>query len=303
MRRSLAPLLLLAGCAAVAADEAPPALALREVAIPGPGGVTLRALLALPERPTGAPVVALHGCGGIGTGARPLRPPPREVDWAARLVAAGHPVVMPDSFGSRGLGEACGVRGFPAGPFGLRRQDALAAADWARAQGWGAPVLLGWSHGGSTTLAAWAAAAPGQLAGAVAFYPGCVGAPAPRAEVGAPAPRGEVGAPAPRGEVGAPAPRGDTGAPAPLGQAAPPLLMLLGGEDDWTRPQPCQDWAARSPLVRAHLFPGARHGFDGLSGGVRQRLLPDGRTVSFGPDGPARAESRRMVMEFVAGLP
>ena len=53
----------------------------------------------------------------------------------------------------------------------------------------------------------------------------------------------------------------------------------------------------------ARLFPGAHHAFDGLSGGVRQRVLPDGRTVSFGPDGAARAESRRLVMEFLAGLP
>ncbi len=266
MTRWMAALLALAGCAGVAApDEAPPAVATRPVEIPGPDGVVLRALVAMPEHPTGAPVVALHGCGGIGTGSRPLRLPARETDWAARLVAAGHPVVFPDSFGSRGLPEACGVRGFPAGSFGVRRADALAAADWTRAQGWGAPVLLGWSHGGSTTLAAWAAAVPGQLRGAIAFYPGCIGAHAPR---------------------------GGT-----------PMLMLLGGADNWTAPQPCQEWAGRSAQVRQRLFPGAHHAFDGLSGGVRQRVLPDGRTVSFGPDGAARAESRRMVMEFLAGLP
>lgn len=261
----LALFLVLGGCAAAAPDESPPALQTRQVEIPGPDGVTLRALLAQPERPTRPAVIALHGCGGIGTGTRPLRPPPREVDWAARLVAAGHPVVIPDSFGSRGLPEACGVRGFPAGPFATRRADALAAADWARAQGWGVPVLLGWSHGGSTTLAAWAAAAPGQVAGAVAFYPGCVGAPAP--------------------------------------QGGTPMLMLLGGDDNWTAPQPCEAWAARSGQVRRITFPGAHHGFDGLSGGVRQRALPNGRFVSFGPDGPARAESRRLVMEFLASLP
>ena len=99
-------------------------------------------------------------------------------------VAPGRYVGLLSHSGSRGLGAACGVRGFPAGPFRVRRDDALAAADWARAQGWGAPVLLGWSHGGSTALAAWTDAAPGQVRGAIAFYPGCVGAPAPRGEGG-----------------------------------------------------------------------------------------------------------------------
>lgn len=264
---------MLAACAGMQpADPATGALAppagatITEVAVPGPGGVALRAELLLPAAPTRPAVITLHGCSGIGAAGRPIRLPGRERDWAARLAMEGHPVLAVDSFGSRGLGEACGVRGFPAGAFGVRRDDALAAAAWARAQPWRqekAPVLLGWSHGGSTVLAAWAAAPPGAISAAVAFYPGCVGAPEPR------------------------------------GSAAP-LLMLLGAEDDWTLPQPCEVLASRHPEVTRHTYGGARHGFDGLGGAVRSRFLPNGRQVSFGPEPAARADARERVRAFLA---
>lgn len=55
MRRILLMALALAGRAAVAADEA---------AIPGPDGVTLRALVVAPDAPSRPAVIALHGCGG-----------------------------------------------------------------------------------------------------------------------------------------------------------------------------------------------------------------------------------------------
>ena len=276
MRTLLLPLVVVACAGMQPADPvtgalAPPAgTAITEVALPGPPGVTLRAELHLPATPTGPAVVALHGCTGLGPAERPIRLSGRERDWAARLVALGHPVLFPDSFGSRGLGEACGVRGFPAGSFGVRRDDALAAAAWARAQPWGqggiagrAPALLGWSHGGSTVLAAWAAAAPGAISAAIAFYPGCVAAPEPSGP-------------------------------------AVPLLMLLGAADDWTRPQPCEALAARHAEVTRHTYPDARHAFDGLGGAVRTRWLPDGRQVSFGPEPAARADARARVAAFLA---
>lgn len=271
MIRALAALLFLAGCAAggVTADEAPREIPVpqQRVTVPGAEGTPLRALLYVPSNPTRPAVVALHSCSGLGPAERPIRLPPHQRDWAIRLLEAGHPILFPDSFGSRGLGEACGVRGFPAGPIGVRRFDALAAADWARAQSWGrdqAPILIGWSHGGSTTLAAWATAAPGALSAAIALYPGCGQGEAPR-----------------------------------LGTA--PLLMLLGAEDNWTPPQPCEQLAARAPgVITVVSYPGAHHGFDGLTGGVRTRYLPNGRSVSLGPDGAARADSRARVAAFLA---
>ena len=260
--------LLLSGCAATA-DEAPREIPFPEqrVTLPGGEGTPLRALLYVPPNPSRPAVVALHSCTGIGRAERPIRLTPTQRDWAIRLLEAGHPVLFPDSFGSRGLGEACGVPGFPAGPLGLRRLDALAAADWARAQPWGrglAPVLIGWSHGGSTTLAAWAGAPPGAISAAIALYPGCGQAEA-------------------------------------LALGTAPLLMLLGAEDNWTPPQPCQRIAARAPTVIAvETYAGAHHGFDGLVGGLRSRTLPNGRQVSLGPDGAAREAARQRVAGFLA---
>jgi hypothetical protein len=44
------------------------------VSFPGPDGITLRALLLLPEGGRkGVPVIALHGCGGLGGPDRPDR--------------------------------------------------------------------------------------------------------------------------------------------------------------------------------------------------------------------------------------
>lgn len=271
MTHWFAALFLLAGCAAtgITVDEAPREIPFPEqrLTVPGAEGTTLRALLYLPPNPSRPAVIALHSCTGIGPAERPIRLPPHQRDWAIRLLEAGHPVLFPDSFGSRGLGEACGVRSFPAGPLGVRRFDALAAADWARAQPWGRgqpPVLIGWSHGGSTTLAAWATAAPGALSAAIALYPGCGLGEATR-----------------------------------LGTT--PLLMLLGAEDNWTPPQPCEQLAARAPGVITVLrYPGAHHGFDVLSGGIRTRYLPTGHSVSLGPDGAARTDSRAQVATFLA---
>lgn len=276
MIRAIALLLglLATGCAGtgIAADETPREIPLpaQPVTVPGAEGTPLRALLFVPENPTGAPVIALHSCSGLGTADRPIRLPPHQRDWAIRLLAAGHPVLFPDSFGSRGLGEACGVRGFPAGPLGVRRFDAIVAAEWARAQPWTrgeGVILIGWSHGGSTTLVAWATAPPGLIRAAISLYPGCGAGEAPR-----------------------------------LGTA--PLLMLLGAEDNWTPPQPCAQIAARAPgVIEIETYPGAHHAFDGLSGGVRTRYLPNGRSVSLGPNPAARAASRERVAAFLAAHP
>ncbi|MDB5414852.1 MAG: hypothetical protein JWR10_3187 [Rubritepida sp.] len=279
MMRVLMAMLLLAGCARpIAADEAPLSLSVpaQAVTVPGAEGTPLRALLFVPETPTGPPVIALHSCSGLGTAERPISLPPHQQDWAARLVAAGHPVLFPDSFGSRGLGRACGVPRFPAGPMRVRRWDALAAAQWAREQPWArgeGVVLIGWSHGGSSVLAAWNSAPLGTIHAAIAMYPGCGAA---------------------------------QGLPV-FAAGTAPLLLLLGGDDNWTPPQPCERMADLSPgLIEREVYAGAHHSFDGLSGGLRSMSLPDGRTVSLGPDPAARAASRLRVAAFLeahAGRP
>jgi dienelactone hydrolase len=240
------------------------------VTLPGPDGLALRALLALPPGGApGVPIIALHGCGGLGAPDRPLRLSRREAEWAARLTEAGHPVLFPDSFGSRGLGQACGVRGFPASP-ATRRDDAHAAAAWAAAQNWAAPggaFLLGWSHGGSTVLRAAAVPLPpGLLRAAIALYPGC----------------GEI-----RRTLG----------------WAPglPVLLLLGAIDDWTPPAACLALAAAHPArLETVTYPGANHGFDAPAQPIRTRALPDGRMVTIGTEPAARDSARERVAEFLA---
>lgn len=256
MRAALAGLLMLMlGGAAMAAP----------VTLPGPGGLVLRADLARPDGPAVAPaVVALHGCGG------PY--PARDDAWVRALVAAGHIVLRPDSFGSRGLGSQCRVRHRVATSGGLRRQDAIAAMRWLAAQP-GTPAggiaLLGWSDGGSTVLAA-AREAPdlpaGLLRRAIAFYPGCRGA---------------------------------------LRNAhwrpAAPILILHGAADDWTPAAPCLALAARHPgMVMTHTYPGAYHDFDSP---VKLHVLQDiptsqnaDHSVHLGGDPAARADAFRRVL-------
>ena len=97
------------------------------VSVPGPHGVNLEAALVLPEGATKAPpVVALHGCGG------PF--PSRDGQWAVLLAKAGHIVLLPDSFGSRGLGSQRSTKEREVTPAGLRRDDAIDAAQWLAAR-------------------------------------------------------------------------------------------------------------------------------------------------------------------------
>ncbi|USQ71566.1 dienelactone hydrolase family protein [Roseomonas mucosa] len=283
----LGPLAALACLLSTLATARPAMAAPEAVAFPGPDGITLRALLVLPEGGRkGVPVVALHGCGGLGGPDRPMHLPAREADWAARLAASGHPVLFPDSFGPRGVAEVChgGERGIQ--PENLRRGDALAAAAWAERQGWaaaGGVVLLGWSHGGSTVLAAanraFGPVPEGLVRGAVALYPGCV-------------------------RVGRALPPFDP---------ASPVLMLLGGADGWTPARFCEALARRAgerpgPSVESVTYPGAEHGFDQPHMPVRElsgmAITPkgDGR-VRMGTDASARADALRQVAAFLARLP
>jgi dienelactone hydrolase len=244
------------------------------VTIPLPTGEALRAALRLPAagiEPRHV-VIAFHGCAGLGGAAQELRLGARERDWADRLNEAGHPVLFPDSFGSRALPPACGIAHHPAPPATIRRADALAVAQFAAAQPWartGGVVLLGWSHGASTVLAASDTAAPGPIRGAIAFYPGCGMLTFPQ------------------------------GQPIP----AMPVLMLIGSADDWNPPAPCLALATRFPgRIDATLLAGAHHGFDAAAAPLRRHVLPNGRSVTTAGDPVARDASIAAVMAFLARL-
>lgn len=219
-----------------------------------PGG-NLVAYVMRPEGPAGAgakrpAVVALHGCGGVfrANGRQQVR----DEDWGRRLSGQGFVVVFPDSFGSRGLGPQCAVKERAIVPR-QRADDAIAAARWLAAQ----PdvdasriALIGWSHGGSTTLWTVDTRRKGDMPfkTAIAFYPGC----RPFAE-------------------------------AAVWTSRIPLLILMGAADDWTPPEPCRRLIGRK-YVRFVEYPGAYHGFDAPNSPVRVRT-----GLTFSADGSGRA--------------
>jgi dienelactone hydrolase len=157
----------------------------QEVSFSNRQGVELSGWLYVPTGPGLKPaVVMLHGCSGIHAGSDPKRRVARLYrEWSARLIASGYVVLLVDSFGPRHSAQKqCGN-----GPAGVsevtdRPEDAHAARRFLQSGRF--PVdparimLLGWSHGGSSVIAAliepaqrWGEGHP--FRGGIAFYPGC----------------------------------------------------------------------------------------------------------------------------------
>lgn len=253
-----------------------------EVRFAGGDGALLAAhwLPAAVDGPRPA-IVALHGCGGLyRRDGRTLAA--RYTDYAERLHRAGYHVLLPDSFGSRGSGPICTIRsGERTIGAATRRADALAAVQWLARQ----PdvdarriVLLGWSHGGSAVLNAVNDAAPGgaaAVASAVAFYPGCS---------------------------------------ALLKQAfrlQTPLLLLLGANDDWTPPAPCERLVERTrraqpaAAITLRVYADSYHGFDGTAPLRLRSDVPNGvdrAGVHQGGNPTARAAALQELERFLAPL-
>ena len=249
-----------------------PALGRAEpVEIPGPDGVVLKAsLFPAQGEQAGAAIVALHGCSG------PF--PHRDYDWARRLAEQGHTVLLPDSFGSRGLTSQCGrpMRDRPVTATGVRRQDAIATLQWLAAQP-GTPtgglVLMGWSDGASTVLTTGGGAdlPAGLIRGMVAFYPAC----RPALE-------------------------------SPAWRPAVPTLVMIGEADDWTAAAPCHALAERSPQITLVTYSGAYHDFDVADRPVKLRAgtanTASGKAHE-GSDPAAREDVLKRVPTFIAALP
>ena len=266
---------LLAGCALLSGRAQAQA---GDVTVPGPQGVSLHGVLYRPGGPGPFPaVVALHGCGGLYDRSGALNA--RHADWGERLAAQGFLVLLPDSFGSRGLGSQCGTTDRGVRPGRERVADAMAAKAYLQDRADVKPAavsLLGWSHGGSTVLAAAAAPAPDDrppFARAVAFYPGCRG----------PLERGW------RDRI--------------------PVQILVGAADDWTGAEACQSLAAaaqaRGEPVGITVYPGAYHDFDHPDLPVRERhglAYTVGNTglAHIGTDPAARADALARVPGFLA---
>lgn len=248
------------------------------VDIPLPDGTMLKAELFMPEGAVVAPaIVALHGCGGPYAA--------RDRLWREKLGGEGHIMLFPNSFSSRGLGSQCRVKmaDRKVTSFVVRRSDAIESARWLAARAStpaGGVVLLGWSDGGSTVMAA-ASLAPnvkpdpdtGFIRGLIAFYPGCLVAQNPG------------------------------------WRPVAPLLVLIGADDDWTPAKPCQSVAARftPPDMRLVAFAGAYHDFD-APGGLRvMQNVPSSqnadKSVHAGTNPEAQAEALKLVPQFLVSLP
>lgn len=248
-----------------------------EVEIPA-GNMTLRAELFKPEGDGPFPaVIALHGCGGLTGGTEPVLP--RYRDWAERLVKNGSAVLLPDSYGSRGLGPQCRVKERRLTARRERVVDVLAARQWLIQQPWARHdriSLLGWANGASALLWAvrpqlsWRDTGP-DFRSAIAFYPDC------RLSAG-------------------------------LGWSARvPTLLLIGAKDDVSSPAACRQMIdgarGRSALTRIVVYPGAYHDFDSslpvhAVAGSYDAAVPDRGHV--GGDPQAREDAQKLVGEWLS---
>lgn len=232
------------------------------------------------RKPTGRgpfpAAVLLHGCGGWHG---------NNIDqWSDWFIGRGYAALAIDSFGTRNITSVCD--GSTKLTYLERLGDAYGALSWLRSNNdvdTSRVVLMGFSHGGSTTIAALQSdtieffadgLGPDRFAAAVAMYPYCGGAGAqPRVYA--------------------------------------PLIIVSGSEDTWTPPFSCQRWVDSSAgfehPMEMHIIDGATHSFDMSAWNgypVSARTGPTGHMLA--PNASATAEARRLVAEFLqrrAGLP
>jgi dienelactone hydrolase len=266
MLRQLCRILPVAGLLLAAAPAAR-AADFERITIPSADGTQLVTRIAKPRGNGPFPaIVLLHGCGGILNANGGVDA--RGVDWTDRFVAAGYLVALPDSFGSRNKGSQCAVPpDQQVRPWVERKADVVGLQRWLAQQ----PnvdrariALMGWSHGGMTTV--FSLNVPGYAA-FVALYPACGGALRNRG---------------------------------PLPNV--PTLFLLGEADDWTPAGPCKEFAALSPRITMHAYPGAHHQFDWPNMPVRQISgvgTASGR-ATVGTDSAARNDAIQRVPAFLA---
>ena len=225
----------------------------------------------LPANSPKGVLIALHGCGGLLSisDKNGDRLSSRHSGMAQFANERGWVAVFPDSFTARGRREIC-TQKFSERTIGqaTRKADALATLHWIKTQPWAKiaenhlnTVLLGWSNGGSTVLQTIETEKPSATASsleyhpstkksvssitslvaqAVAFYPGCSSQLARNF------------------------------------QTQIPLILFLGGKDDWTAPGPCVALGERVN-ARVYVYPEAHHSFDSPGGKLRHRPeVPNG---------------------------
>ena len=217
----------------IVASEVPTVMAQEKVLFPsvdadltGGAPTTLTGFLFRPSAGGASPaVVGLHGCDGLY---RDGTINDHYASWAETLKRAGYTVLLVDSFGSRGHGNLCAVRGDrPVRADREMPRDAYGALRYlqARPDVHGDRIgILGWSNGGVAllwTLTETSVARPrylpsGDFRAAVAFYPAC-----------------------------------QSVLQAGSWLTKIPLLVLMGEIDNFTPPKPCVDLVARARKAAA----------------------------------------------------
>ncbi len=168
-------------------------------------------------------IVLLHGSSGPTTNRG-------YSDWIGRLRRWGFVSLLVDSFGPRGKSSICGPgRGHIISPW-RRAKDAHGAKLYLAGLPFVDPnriAVMGWSHGGMTTLEAVQINEPSSspFQAAIAYYPRCN----------------------------------------PLYIVNTPLLVLIGEKDDWTPANLCELYIIPEegkPEIILKVYPDAYHGFD-----------------------------------------
>lgn len=175
-------LLLVSSCLLSAPASADPI----DVSFPNLQGITITGKLYLPAASTTlAPaVVMLHGCSGIYSYSDPTKGLALLYkEWGDRLVKAGYAALVVDSFTARGVPQnQCGNGNSGISEVSDRPYDAQGASQFLKASysdriDPAKIVLIGWSHGASSTLSTLATAMESILGkpfkAGFAFYPGC----------------------------------------------------------------------------------------------------------------------------------
>ena len=185
--------------------------------------------------------------------------------WAERFVKWGYAALILDSFGPRGIIRVCDDGKTMAELLPARAQDAYDAKNYLSKLPFVSKnriAVAGWSHGGSTVIEALRKDDPkgGPFNAAVAFYPWCEW---------------------------------------PMWNLDAPLLVLIGGSDDWTPAERClqrmpsADRPTRYETV-LNVYPGAYHTFDNLD----QNMLYLGHRLVGNP--AATADAVETVRSFLA---
>jgi len=267
-------LLLSSGCAARGGTSA-----VRFTNLTPAAPVAIDATLARPAGNGPFPaVIQLHGCAGLE---------PQSYRWARWLAERGYVSLVVDSYGPRGVKGDCRT-GPDEPPITARFDDAMGALRYLQAQPFVRPdriAAIGWSQGGVYAMAVINGPSLERakqrgvelpavgFAAAIAFYPG--GCKSLIDE-----------------------------------QVIRPLLVLIGGADDWTPAATCQRMAdamkMRGADVSIVVYPGAYHYFDvegrelTVLAEVENELKPGGFGATVSYQAAAAADARRQAEAFLA---